>query len=159
MEPLELGNSTAANPLEHSSAAAAAEQDRLDSSSSTRDSSSSSSSGTVRRNLFAGTAAMVQQTDADRDTCGDGIHQLYEHCRQQQQEQGPEVIQSLQPWFNLSRSVQELSVSFSPGLCDAELASLGDLTGLRTCDLLACHFFTGMAWHMPLPDSGFARFI
>jgi hypothetical protein len=150
MEPLELGNSIATNPLEHSTAAAAAEmtaegaeQQRLGSSrSSSNDNSNSSSS--VRRTLFAHTAFTADQNAAAPTHNGGDVQQLCElHPQQQQQQKVLEVIQCLQPWFNLSRSVQELSVSFSPGLCDAELASLGGLTGLRTCDLLACHSFTG----------------
>lgn len=127
--------------------------------------SSSSSSGrtAVRRNLFEPAAAAANQqqgvsrllslTYASAAEAAACVQQQQHHRHNLQQQQGEEGDQrtagqeeEAAVWLHMSPSVQHLAVSFSPALGDAELASLGGLTVLRSLDLLACHSFTGGVW-------------
>jgi hypothetical protein len=143
MEPLELGNGTAANTMHLPPAAAAADASAAATAAAAaaaaasqlgiNTSLASSSSRGVKRNLFVASAqdrcSMHSAQFAASPAAVEG---------QQQQQQQEETV-----WLSISRSVQELSVAFSPALCDPQLASLGVHTCLRTLDLLACHGFTG----------------
>jgi hypothetical protein len=101
--------------------------------------SSSSSAGTsVRRNLFAATAQLSPLPSQSLPQDSPTEVEIQRHQQQWQQQQQ-------QVWLQVSPSVQQVSVSFSPGLGDAELASLSGITALQSVDLLACHTFTGVS--------------